>query len=74
MARLALSRLTASLRETVPDHASAAMADPLLPKHWRTQPRVPAGSPDGGQWTSGGGGGARVERVSRTPRRNNQYC
>jgi len=70
-ARLALSRLTASLRERRPDHASDAMADPLLPKHWRRQPRVPAGSPDGGQWTSGGGGGARVERVSRTPRRNN---
>lgn len=65
-ARLALSRLTASLRERRPDHASDAMADPLLPKHWRRQPRVPAGSPDGGQWTSGGGGGgARVERVSR---------
>ena len=65
-ARLALSRLTASLRERRPDHASAAMADPLLPKHWRRQPRVPAGSPDGGQWTSGGGGGgASVERVSR---------
>lgn len=72
MARLALSQLTASLRDRRPDHASDAMADPLLPKHWRRQPRVPAGSPDGGQWTSGGGGGgARVERVSRTPRRNN---
>jgi hypothetical protein len=24
--------------------------------HWRTQPRVPAGNRDGGQWTGGGGG------------------
>jgi hypothetical protein len=24
-----------------------------------SQPRVPAGSPDGGQWTDGGGGGGR---------------
>src|SRR5947209_5682205 len=29
----------------------------LLRKHSTDQPRVPAGSPDGGQWTSGGGGG-----------------
>jgi HK97 family phage portal protein len=26
--------------------------------HWVNQPRVPAGSPDGGQWTAGGGGSA----------------
>jgi hypothetical protein len=24
-------------------------------EHWRSQPRVPAGDPDGGQWTSDGG-------------------
>src|ERR1700744_5818627 len=29
----------------------------LLPKYSPSQPRVPAGSPDAGQWTSGGGGG-----------------
>jgi hypothetical protein len=29
----------------------------LLQKHGADQPRVPAGSPEGGQWTSGGGGG-----------------
>lgn len=26
--------------------------------HWLNQPRVPAGNPDGGQWTVGGGGSA----------------
>lgn len=31
------------------------------------QPRVPAGHPDGGRWTDGGGS-ARVERVSTRPR------
>ncbi len=25
--------------------------------NWQDQPRVPAGNPDGGQWTDGGGGG-----------------
>jgi hypothetical protein len=29
----------------------------LLRKYGTDQPRVPAGSPEGGQWTSGGGGG-----------------
>jgi hypothetical protein len=29
----------------------------LLRKYSTDQPRVPAGSPEGGQWTSGGGGG-----------------
>lgn len=37
-----------------------------------TQPRVPAGSPDGGRWTSGGGGGdgSRIEFVSSRPRQS----
>lgn len=30
---------------------------PIAKKYSPDQPRVPAGSPDGGQWTSGGGGG-----------------
>lgn len=41
------------------------LSDDVL-KHWRTQPRVPAGSPQGGQWTTdGGGGGAQVHQVGR---------
>src|SRR5215218_4398080 len=33
------------------------------------QPRVPAGNPEGGQWTSDGGGGApRLQLVSSRPR------
>lgn len=31
-------------------------------KYSPDQPRVPAGSPEGGRWTSGGGGIAKVER------------
>jgi hypothetical protein len=33
----------------------------LLRKYSPGQPRVPAGSPDGGQWTSGGGGGGGAD-------------
>jgi len=35
-----------------------------------SQPRVPAGNPDGGQWTDGGGGAgaSRIEFVSGRPR------
>src|SRR5215213_5513772 len=35
-----------------------------------SQPRVPAGHPDGGQWTDGGGGGGtpRAELVTLRPR------
>jgi HK97 family phage portal protein len=35
-------------------------ASSLLAKYSPDQPRVPAGNPDGGQWTSGGEGGAEV--------------
>lgn len=34
----------------------------LLVKYSPSQPRVPAGSPDGGQWTNGSGGGERRVR------------
>ena len=36
----------------------------LLRKYSPGQPRVPAGSPQGGQWTRGGGGGGASDRVS----------
>jgi hypothetical protein len=41
----------------------------MLTKYSPTQPRVPAGNPDGGQWTSvgGGGGGIVPERRPGTP-------
>ena len=32
-------------------------------KYSDSQPRVPAGSPDGGQWTSGDGGGGIVDTI-----------
>jgi hypothetical protein len=43
----------------------------LLRRFNPSQPRVPAGNPDGGQWTSEGGGGGepRAEQVSLRPRR-----
>ncbi len=36
----------------------ASSLSTLLAKYDPNQPRVPAGNPDGGQWTSGGGGGS----------------
>jgi hypothetical protein len=38
----------------------------LLRKHGTDQPRVPPGSPEGGQWTSGGAGGGGAEQGSDT--------
>ncbi len=39
-------------------------------KYSPDQPRVPAGSREGGQWTDGnGGGGINDSRLFRTPRR-----
>ena len=32
-------------------------------RHWRDQPRVPRGNPDGGQWTRGGGAPREPRRV-----------
>ena len=37
----------------------------LFRKYRPDQPRVPAGNPDGGQWTDGGGDGSRTRNVSR---------
>ena len=50
--------------------------DPLdgdAPEHkfnpnWPSQPRVPAGNPDGGQWTSGAGGGGGAKPRGRGKR------
>jgi hypothetical protein len=38
-------------------------------KYSPDQPRVPAGNPDGGQWTDGGGGGAELTDFSAQARR-----
>lgn len=42
----------------------------------RDQPRIPAGSPDGGQWTSGAGGQALSALVDMMARRGRSraYC
>ena len=44
----------------------------LLAKYNPTQPRVPAGNPSGGEWTSGGGGGAILNVVADSAA-NSQY-
>jgi len=37
--------------------------------HWRTQPRLPRGHPDGGQWTDEGAGGSAVVPIAGRGRR-----
>lgn len=49
--------------------AAATLQIALKHAHWRTQPRVPAGNPDGGQWTDGGG---RVISVQARPPRGSR--
>jgi hypothetical protein len=47
-----------------------AAADGLLDKYnpdWEDEPRVPAGNPDGGQWTAEGGGDAADEDAAFEP-------
>jgi len=39
------------------DDGNAPPIDDKAGDHWRVQPRVPAGDPEGGQWTAGSGGG-----------------
>lgn len=47
------------VREDVEQATKALVARWLVKaKSWMTQPRVPAGSPKGGQWTAGSGGAA----------------
>lgn len=48
-ARLALRRLTEEMKRDV----TAASLLEFLRKYRADQPRVPAGNPDGGQWTDG---------------------
>jgi hypothetical protein len=52
-----------------PDHARFQKPQYLERKYSPDQPRVPAGNPDGGQWTSGGGGGRSHSEISSVRRR-----
>lgn len=44
---------------------AAVMASASLVKYDPNQPRVPAGNPDGGQWTSAGSGSDLDEDLAR---------
>ena len=63
------SRHGAPLTEADPGWQTYLKAHARFEAAWRKagfdpdQPRVPAGNPDGGQWTSGGGGGLNDPRV-----------
>lgn len=55
----ALARMRTELRQIRYDLAARRFANALLrAKFNANQPRVPAGNPTGGQWTSGGAGGS----------------
>ena len=55
----------------LPPGVDVAKAFPALARKYSPdQPRVPAGSPDGGQWTDGGVGGGSLGLFQITPRDN----
>ena len=49
-------------RFLTPGTDPASIYPALEHKYSPNQPRVPAGNPDGGQWTDGGGGATRIAR------------
>ncbi len=55
----------------LPPGADVAKAFPALARKYNSnQPRVPAGNPDGGQWTDDGEGGGSLGLFEITPRDN----
>lgn len=54
--RLSVERIALALLELRRDLLVSPPSGPIASKYNPDQPRVPAGNPDGGQWTSGGGG------------------
>jgi hypothetical protein len=54
--RLGVERIALALLELRRDLLVSRSPWPIASKYNPDQPRVPAGNPDGGQWTSGGGG------------------
>ena len=64
-AAAANARSGPTIRETEPE--LAALWQWLILKYSADQPRVPAGSRDGGQWTSGDGGGSGAPVASTHP-------
>jgi hypothetical protein len=66
---LRLRRMRALLWGRVLDAKLAALDRVIKANFDPNQPRVPAGNPDGGQWTRVGGGGASDARVAQARRR-----
>jgi hypothetical protein len=62
----ALRASQARLRRTLAEVKYELAWRRIVRKYSPDQPRVPAGNPDGGQWTDGGGGGADGEESSVT--------
>ena len=50
-----------------------SMAENILRKFHPDQPRVPAGNPDGGQWTDGGGGSRPGSNDPLSPARTDLF-
>lgn len=59
--RLGVERIALALLELRRDLLARGSWTPVAFKYNPDQPRVPAGNPDGGQWTSGGGEGSAGE-------------
>ncbi|CAD5277760.1 conserved hypothetical protein [Bosea sp. 62] len=59
--RLGVERIALALLELRRDLLARGSRTPVASKYNPDQPRVPAGNPDGGQWTSGGGEGSAGE-------------
>src|SRR4051794_20776666 len=64
----ALRDANAQARITMADVKFEFARRALGSKYSQNQPRVPAGSPDGGQWTSGGGVGDSLQVSVTDPR------
>ena len=62
--RLGVERIALALLELRRDLLVSRSPQPVASKYNPDQPRVPAGNPDGGQWTSGGGDGSSGEDSS----------
>lgn len=62
--RLGVERIAMALLELRRDLLVSRSPQPVASKYNPDQPRVPAGNPDGGQWTSGGGDGSSGEDSS----------
>jgi hypothetical protein len=61
-------------RFVVPGSDLARLYEDIERKYSPNQPRVPAGSSDGGQWTSEGGGGASSRQTAANMKPRTRYA